>query len=201
MNDLRDSVPLILLRHGPTDWSQSGLLQGRRDLPLSEAGRARVADWNVPPEFEGYVWVSSPLSRAVETAVLLGHPEADKAPALIEMDWGAWEGRNLPALRAEDPVRVAKAEARGLDLQPEGGESPRALQARLVPWLATRARRGEATVAVCHKGVIRAIYALATGWDMTGTPPDKLRDDCCHRFLLDPGGDPRVDWINIPLMA
>ena len=52
-----------------------------------------------------------------------------------------------------------------------------------------------------HKGVIRALYALASGWDMRGAPPEKLRQPCAHRFLLSPGGDPRVERLNIPLTA
>jgi probable phosphoglycerate mutase len=36
----------------------------------------------------------------METARLLGL-EPEPEPRLIEMDWGAWEGRSLAALRAE----------------------------------------------------------------------------------------------------
>src|SRR3546814_19659201 len=74
---------------------------------------------------------------------------------------------------------MAAAEALGLDLRPPGGESPRQVQDRLKPWLAERSSCGRDTIAVTHKGVIRALYALACGWDMTGPPPDKLRDLNC----------------------
>ncbi|MFQ5775444.1 MAG: histidine phosphatase family protein [Kiloniellaceae bacterium] len=197
-------TPLVAIRHGPTDWTASGRLQGRADRPLSPAGRAAVRAWRLPPDLAGaaWDWLSSPLARARETAALLrgsAMPPARPEPALIEMDWGEWEGNRLAALRAEGGARMAAAEARGLDLRAPGGESPRAVQARLRPLLAAVAAAGRPAVAVTHKGVIRALYALATGWDMTGAPPEKLRDACAHRFLLDGAGTPRASRMNVPL--
>ena len=188
MSPAREETRLVLLRHGPTAWNEAGRIQGRSDPPLSTAGRQEVARWRLPAALHESAWVTSPLARAVETAALLGHPEAEPAPALIEMDWGRWEGETLAALRDADATGMAANEARGLDFRPPDGESPRALQARLRPWLAARAEARGTTVAVCHKGVIRALYALATSWDMTGPPDDKLRDGCWHALALSAGG-------------
>ncbi len=187
---------LVLLRHGPTDWNAAGRIQGRSDPPLSAAGREAVAAWRLPADLAAYDWVTSPLARAVETAALLGHPEAAREPALREMDWGAWEGESLAALRRADPEGMARNEARGLDFRPAGGESPRELQARLAPWLDRLGGAGRASVAVCHKGVIRALYALASGWDMTGPPPEKLRDGCWHSLAVAAGGGLSVAALN-----
>jgi probable phosphoglycerate mutase len=38
-------------------------------------------------------------------------------------------------------------------------------------------------VAVTHRGVIRAVYAEATGWDMVGRPADELMANAAHLFL------------------
>src|SRR3546814_15044213 len=65
---------------------------------------------------------------------------------------------------------MAANEARGLDFRPPGGESPRDVQDRLRPLLAELAAAGADVVAVSHKGVLRALYALASGWDLRGTP-------------------------------
>jgi len=94
---------------------------------------------------------------------------------------------------------MAAAEARGLDFQPPGGESPRQVQDRLRPLLQRLAATGRPTVAVTHKGVIRALYAQASGWDMTGRAPEKLRDGRAQRFILGPGGAPETDQLNLPL--
>jgi broad specificity phosphatase PhoE len=186
---------LLALRHGATDWNALGLIQGRADRPLSEAGRAAICAMRLPPDWQDADCFSSPLMRAMETARLLGlvpQPE----PALIEMSWGTWEGKSLDALRAELGDEMAENEDRGLDFRPAGGESPRDVQMRLRPFLA---RLRAPAIAVTHKGVLRALYAAATGWTMTDDPPDKLNMSCAHGFEILPGGEPRIEALNLPL--
>ena len=192
-------VPLIMLRHGPTDWNQQGRIQGRIDRPLSEQGRNQVSGWRLPSPWHDYRWVTSPLARARETAALLGHDDVAREVALIEMHWGAWEGWRLEDLRQQRDRDMVSNEARGLDFRPSGGESPRAVQDRLKPWLRRVAEAGEPTLAVCHKGVIRALYCLASGWDLTGEPPEKLRDATAHQFLLSADGSPAIERLNLSL--
>ena len=201
-------TPLVLIRHGATQWNLDGRMQGRADPPLAPAGRAAVSAWRLPLEMTDpgadkgagdWIWLTSPLVRARETAALLRAAPVSVEPALIEMDWGAWEGRRLADLRAEGGAVTAAAEARGLDFQPPGGESPRQVQDRLRPLLERLAATGRPAVAVTHKGVIRALYAQASGWDMTGRAPEKLRGGCAQRFLLGPGGAPETDQLNLPL--
>ena len=47
--------------------------------------------------------------------------------------------------------------------------------------------------------VIRALYALAAGWDLRGKPPVKLRPDCAHRFLLAADGRLSPGRLNLSL--
>ena len=191
---------LVLLRHGPTAWNAEGRIQGRSDQPLSDAGRARVRDWRLPPAWHDHRWVTSPLGRARETAALLGHPDAEVVPELVETHWGDWEGEVLAELRVRLGETMAGNESRGLDFRPPGGESPRDLQVRLAPWLARVAAGGEPCLAVAHKGVIRALYALASGWDLRQDPPDKLQWDCAQTFHLAPDGQPAVARLNLALL-
>ena len=113
------------------------------------------------------------------------------------MDWGAWEGESLAALRERLGEEMRDNEARGLDFMPPGGESPRRVTERLKPWLQELARAGVPTLAVTHRGVIRAILAEATGWDMRGKPPAKLDWEAVHFFLLDRQGKPSVQRLNV----
>ena len=95
---------ILLVRHGETDWNKTDLVIGRRtDMDLNETGRAQAealaASLRDEPLDAVYV---SPMKRAVQTA----RPTAEDhglplitAPALIEMDYGIFEGR--PRL---DPV-------------------------------------------------------------------------------------------------
>jgi broad specificity phosphatase PhoE len=191
---------LALLRHGPTAWSRERRLQGRADLPLDTAGRASVLGWRLPQEFRGFRWVASPLARCTETAALLGL-NAEIEPRLIEMEWGRWEGRTIAELRADPGQRAAQREARGLDLDPPGGESPRAVQQRRMPLLAEIAVSRAPTACITHKGVIRAILSLATGWAMLDPQPVKLEWDAVHVFRLGSGGAPEVARLNRSLAA
>lgn len=199
MADSLSGTSLALIRHGPTTWTKEKRLQGHTDVPLSAEGREMVSRWRLPPALGEYDWVSSPLSRATETARLLGAPKLAIEPRLMEMSYGAWEGRRLADLRSELGMAMAENEARGLDFRPDGGESPRELQARLSPWLAEVARRRRPVLAVTHHGVIRALLSLATGWDMTGRPPRRLVWSAAQLFVVGDDGKPAVDRLNIGL--
>ncbi|MBI3452213.1 MAG: histidine phosphatase family protein [Rhodospirillales bacterium] len=190
---------LALLRHAPTDWNAARRLQGRADIAISEASREMLLRRTLPPQVAGFRSLASPLRRCVVTAWLLDlDPQLD--PRLAEMDWGEFEGRTLPELRDRLGPDLADNEARGLDFRPPGGESPRDVQARVMPLLGEIAAAGMPTLAVTHRGIIRAIYACATGWDMTGDSSDKLDFYAMHIFTLAPDGAPRIETLNLSLV-
>ncbi len=192
---------LALLRHAPTAWNDAGRLQGRADPRITPASRAALAGWMLPAPWAGWPVLTSPLRRCVETAAALGL-DATPEPALIEMDWGGYEGQTLAALRAAGGAAFAAAEARGLDFTPPGGESPRAVQARLTPLLVRLAAARMSCLGITHRGVIRALCALALGWDMTGPPPLRLpRQGGLVVFQLAPDGTPRLAIPDLPLTA
>jgi broad specificity phosphatase PhoE len=186
---------ILVIRHGSTDWNEAGLIQGRTDRPLSKAGRDQVGAMRLPDEWAGAKCLSSPLRRAIDTARLLDlAPKPD--PRLIEMAWGEWEGKSLKDLRAAHGAEMDENEAKGLDFRPPGGESPRDVQVRVRPLLS---EAHGPTVFVTHKGVLRALYALATSWDMSGDPPQELLNGRAHSFNVAPDGTPSVDALNIVL--
>jgi broad specificity phosphatase PhoE len=185
-------MPLLFIRHGETVWNEAGRLQGRASVGLSAGGRAEVASWRLPAAWANARWLVSPLRRARETAALLTDRSVLIEPRLIEMDWGSWEGRRLAELRAEAPEWVASNEARGLDFRPPGGESPREVCARLGELIADLATDPAPTVAVCHKGVIRAALVLATGWEMRARAPVRLRRDHALPTVVDADGRLRL---------
>ena len=190
---------LTLIRHAPTKWNEEGRLQGRTDVPLSVWGRTELADWRVPPDLAEASWVSSPLSRALETARALGaEPAVEKR--LIEIDWGAWEGKTLAKIGRSLGRDLPEMEARGLDFQAPDGESPDAVRQRIQSWLSETATLGRAVVAVTHKGVIQAVMALAAGGNTTGEAPVKLARNTCHRLRLDNTGAPRVERANVAML-
>ena len=199
-------VHLALLRHGPTAWNRSRRIQGLTDEPLDEAGRAHLGSWRLPESWIASAWITSPLRRCRETAAILAASHRhegpiDVEPRLIEMSHGEWEGERLVDLRARLGERMTALEDRGLDYRAPGGESPREVQQRLRPWLQEIAAADSDRLAITHRGIIRALHAMAVGWDMTGKPPVKLRDDCLQLFAIARDGQPRVEQLNVPLTA
>ena len=194
---------VLFLRHGPTDWNAEGRVQGQTDVPLSDAGRKSVQGWRLPPFAADWEWYTSPLRRAVETAMLLG---ADPVrlhldDRLKEIDWGDWEGALLKELRAEQGETMRRIEARGLDMAPPNGESPRQLTKRLAEWLLEAAVRRRDICAVCHAGVLRGAYTLATGWDMRRAAPLERGHAWAHLYTLAEDGVLTPEALNIHLAA
>ena len=96
---------LWLIRHGETEWSQSGAHTGRTDLPLTEAGRAQAHA--IAGELAGRKFalvLTSPLERARETCTLAGYGGAAQIePNLLEWDYGNYEGRTTAQIREQRP--------------------------------------------------------------------------------------------------
>jgi len=194
------SVPFAVLRHASTDWNVERRLQGLTDTPLNAAGRADARAWRLPSPADRWKRLSSPLQRARRTAELL-QPSAPVVvdSALREMSFGIWEGHTIAELREKVGAAFVSAENEGLDFQPPGGESPRAAMVRIGRWAVSIAIAGQPVVAVSHKAAIRALLALATGWDMMGRPPHRLDWRCLHFFSAQIDGRVAVDRLNVPL--
>jgi probable phosphoglycerate mutase len=160
--------PVWLIRHAESEWNAQGRWQGQRDPALSERGRAQalqlatsLADARIE------TIVASDLVRAHETAVIVG--QAIGSPVrldarLRERDLGHWSGSTSVEIAARWPVELARLRARDLDLQPGGGESLRALHARITAFVAALAGvPGEGALAlVTHAGVLRALGVAPT---------------------------------------
>jgi hypothetical protein len=90
--------------------------------------------------------------------------------------------------------------ALGLDFRPPGGESPRDVLRRVRSWLVGVAAADLPVIAVTHLGVMRAVLAAATGWDMSAKPPIRLLGDTLHRFAVDRAGTVSIVECNVPLV-
>lgn len=183
-------IRLALIRHGHTEWNRAGRIQGRTDIPLDQEARAQLATRVLPSPWCDAALVSSPLSRAVETAELISGKTPVTITALMEMDWGAWEGKRGEALLAAPDTKYRHIEEWGWDYRPPGGESPADVRARLVPWVDSLATD---TVAVCHIGIMRVLLARATGWNFHGAAPFRIKRD--RLFVIEVNRD---DWTMAP---
>ena len=190
-------MSLLFVRHGPTTWNAQRRIQGRRDVALSPHGQLTLAHVRVPKPWCDGVCYSSPLKRALASAELLSGTTPHVVQALVEMDWGQWEGQTLTALRERYGRDMQRNEARGVDFCPPGGESPRQVMGRLDAWVSSLCEETNGFV-MTHKGVIRAALALATGWDMREKFPERVNWNAGHAFSLR-HGRLRLQQLNHPL--
>lgn len=92
---------IYITRHGETEWNRQARLQGRTDIPLSEAGvlqaeKTRGGLRSLGVSFDKVY--SSPLRRAVQTAqIISGFPEEKiiKEGRIIEINFGDAEGKSI----------------------------------------------------------------------------------------------------------
>lgn len=95
---------LFLLRHGATEWSESGQHTGHTDLPLLPEGEDEARA--IAPLLAGRSFalvLSSPLSRAWRTAELAGLTGIEAEDDLLEWDYGKVEGRTTAEMREDQP--------------------------------------------------------------------------------------------------
>jgi broad specificity phosphatase PhoE len=94
-----------LVRHAETEWSRSGRHTGRTDVPLTDDGRGHARELGEQLGGRRFALVlSSPLSRARDTAVVAGLGEdVQLREDLLEWDYGDYEGVTTAAIRAERP--------------------------------------------------------------------------------------------------
>ncbi len=151
---------IALVRHGQTDWNAQGRLQGSTDIPLNDVGRGQARD--AVAALSGYEWdaiVSSPLSRAAETARLigagLGLSEARSVPELSERSFGAAEG--LQAGPELETLRIPGG-FRGAETEDEAASRGLAAMEALAEEF-----RGRRVLVVAHGTLIRLSLSRAVG--------------------------------------
>ncbi|MBC2934135.1 histidine phosphatase family protein [Nocardioides sp. zg-1228] len=162
---------LVLLRHGRTEWNDTGRAQGHADVPLDEVGEAQAKA--VAPVLAALrpvaVW-SSDLARAAATAAVVAaeaglEPVLD--PRLREYD----VGRNRVGLTDEQYAGAHPDEHAALlagDIAAIPGRETRAdVVARLLPALTSYADglgEGETGIVVSHGAALRTAVPAFLGW-------------------------------------
>jgi len=150
---------IVLVRHGPTEWSVSGRHTGTTDLPLTDDGRAAAALLRERLDRYDFATVlSSPLRRARETADLAGLGDrAEPDPDLREYDYGGYEGLTTGEIRNRRP---------GWYLWRDGvpdGETPGHVGDRADRAIARAVDAGGDTALFAHGHILRVLGARWIG--------------------------------------
>ena len=157
---------LTFVRHGESLGNAENRMQGLKDYPLSDTGRAQAnalmerwqrAGWG----FETVI--TSPLSRASETARIiatgLNIPTLEYEPLWQERDMGKLSGMTMAEIRAQFPVSEFVNPYDSID---DSGESDWALYLRAGQALHNLLRRPAGKYLVVSHGAIlnMTLYAI-----------------------------------------
>ena len=166
---------LYLARHGESTGNAQRLIFGQRDYPLTEKGRAQALELGRSLEGASIARVvSSPLSRALETARLAcPNVPVETDARLMEQSMGRWEGMTEAEVLADDSAlwRAMLADWTRDQAAPPEGESYSALRQRVSQALNEIISRGADTLIVAHAGVLAALYNLLL---------QEPREKCAH---------------------
>lgn len=166
---------VILVRHGRTTANAAGILSGRMpgvrldDVGREQATRAAERLAAVPLA----ALVSSPLERTRQTSRIIRDAQREKltistSSAILEADYGEWQGQKLSDLAREPLWSVVQREPSKVTFP--GGETMSGMQARAVKAIRRldakyEQQHGKDAVwaAVSHADIIKAILADALG--------------------------------------
>jgi alpha-ribazole phosphatase len=151
---------VAFVRH-PAVADGAGRCYGRLDLPLADPATIQPILTALAPMC-GATIHTSPLARcrllAEALAANWSQPPPTAAPHLLEMDFGAWEGRPWDDIPHADLDRWA-ADLSGFAAP--GGETGAALVARVTAFWHTLTDQPGAHVVVTHGGPLKVLMALA----------------------------------------
>lgn len=173
--DLGAPTRIVLVRHGVTDFTDAGKLDGRGgpDPSLNAQGRrqALAAAAGVRAFIDHVIAdgpvrvVTSSLRRAIET----GSAIADELglPAQVDVDWdeqafGDWDDKTMGYLASRYPEELVQFRDDPRYFRP-GGESQADLEARVVPAYERATASGGTVVVASHRKPIMTVLAYVLG--------------------------------------
>ena len=200
MSETAPERQIWLVRHGETEWAKSGRHTGRSDIPLTDVGRRQAEA--LAGRLAGHRFalvLTSPRSRATETAHLAGFPDAIVEPDLGEWDYGEFEGRTTARHPDRDPRVEHLDRARGATARPSrtsaGAPTGSSSAASIRPSTATASCSRTGTSCACSRPAGSAcpptpagVFALGTatigvlGWERDTRVIETLERD--RRLVL-----------------
>ena len=153
------STTIDLIRHGEPVGGRK--YRGQIDDPLSEKGWTQM--WEAVGEHAPWdAIISSPLRRCLEFARELGQRtgiEVNDDARLMEIGFGAWEGRTASELEQETPGQVQRFLHDPMKHTPPGAETLPEFESRIIDaWNEVlQQHAGQHVLLVGHAGMMRMI--------------------------------------------
>lgn len=172
---------VCLIRHGETDWNSIGMLQGRKDVPLNEAGILHAKQCReVLQSSQWDVVITSPLKRAKQTATIIN--EKLNVPVIemvdfVERDFGLAEGMTYDERNSKFPNRIYPKQEERISFHKRVMEGLNTINHRYVD---------NKILIVAHGGVINAILdELSIG--KIGSEKTDLLNGCMSNIFMQEG--------------
>lgn len=157
---------IYLVRHGRTKWSVSNRIQGWLDVPLSKEGREDAVKTarEISKEKFDHIY-SSPLKRALETALIIRRETGFKGPVKVleelkELNQGRWNGLYVWQASILWPRRYRSWKLNPWGVVPPGGEGLKDLKRRVEAAVKIMTREKGNVLVVSHKVVIAMIKII-----------------------------------------
>jgi len=123
-------LKIYLARHGQDEDNFNGILNGRRDKPLTPLGRRQAFELSENIKKKGIQFVkvySSPLKRTFETAQIitknLGINPPEKWDLIIERDFGIMTGQPHTKIKEMCSPKIIETDTVTYFLSPQGAET------------------------------------------------------------------------------
>src|SRR4030042_2971704 len=161
---------LLLIRHGETEWNAGEIFRGRADVNLNEKGivQAKLLGEYLKNSRLETVY-SSPLQRAVRTAERIAkHHTLDVTTesALIDMDYGEWQGMPLAEVKKIYKNLYIKWETSPENVKFPGGECLDDVRNRAVTAVNKIVKKHKGSVVlVSHRVVNKVLICFMLGLD------------------------------------
>ncbi len=183
--DDSQSMKLIIVRHGATDYNLQRLIQGQLDIPLNAKGRQQAQElaWALAQEAIDRIY-SSDLCRARQTTAAIARTKpcakVEYNSALRERHYGEWQSK--PVSRLRDAIKSYAGNWESYI--PAGGESLQQFHRRVGDFWHERVRhhKGESILLSAHGGVTKSLITHILGEDLTFRS-SLVQDNCCMNIL------------------
>lgn len=114
---------IYFVRHGETDWNNLELCQGLTDIPLSEKGKnqaKQLGEILLKDHMQFDTYISSPLTRAIQTLEIIKKVLNDKKEIVInndfiERNFGILEGKSFKKVTEVLESNTMQEEIKGFE--------------------------------------------------------------------------------------